>query len=362
MKTKHYILGALAILCLLGTGYYVWSLYDAYRKQVEVWNEVAKTTFDEALWIEVNKRASTPFYHYSSSPGGMTTLKRRIPDTVRVMTATGFRKFKIERYMYDHSLTPESEKRAMTGFLLTKYPLSVDTLVIRWDSLLVDKQIVAKKRIRYIYTDEDLQNDTAFTTRKGRVTDSLTVRYLGFRCEHELVGYVSYPFWLSFLSVSKWGFLLFPWCVWGLLFAIYNPLERLVQKIFVREKVVEKEVHVADVKIDEAKIFLLPDDSLLDSYSGILINGQFSKRLSPQSIILLKLFLRKESHFLSSIEIEQELWDGKGSADRLHKAIQRLRIDLKDVSSKIVIKNVNGSYELISPISSNKRESEGNKI
>lgn len=362
MKTKHYILGALAILCLLGTGYYVWSLYDAYRKQMEEWNEVAKTTFDEALWIEVNKRASTPFYHYSSSPGGMTTLKRRIPDTVRVMTATGFRKFKIERYKYDHSLTPETEKRAMTGFLLTKYPLSVDTLVIRWDSLLVDKQIVAKKRIRYIYTDEDLQNDTAFTRRKGRVTDSLTVRYLGFRCEHELVGYVSYPFWLSFLSVSKWGFLLFPWCVWGLLFAIYNPLERLVQKIFVREKVVEKEVHVADVKIDEAKIFLLPDDSLLDSYSGILINGQFSKRLSPQSIILLKLFLRKESHFLSSIEIEQELWDGKGSADRLHKAIQRLRIDLKDVSSKIVIKNVNGSYELISPISSNKRESEGNKI
>ena len=139
-------------------------------------------------------------------------------------------------------------------------------------------------------------------------------------------------------------------------------MERLVQKIFVREKVVEKEVHVADVKIDEAKIFLLPDDSLLDSYSGILINGQFSKRLSPQSIILLKLFLRKDSHFLSSIEIEQELWDGKGSADRLHKAIQRLRIDLKDVSSKIVIKNVNGSYELISPISSNKRESEGNKI
>lgn len=356
MKTKHYILGALAILCLLGTGYYVWSLYDAYRKQMEEWNEVAKATFDEALWIEVNKRASTPFYHYSSSPGGMTTLKRRIPDTVRVMTATGFRKFKIERYKYDHSLTPETEKRAMTGFLLTKYPLSVDTLVIRWDSLLVDKQIVAKKRIRYIYTDEDLQNDTAFTTRKGRVTDSLTVRYLGFRCEHELVGYVSYPFWLSFLSVSKWGFLLFPWCVWGLLFAIYNPLERLVQKIFVREKVVEKEVHVADVKIDEAKIFLLPDGSLFDTFTGILSKGEISRQLPPQSIILLKLFLQKENHHLSSSEIEQELWKGKGTIDQLHKAIQRLRAELKKVSSEIVIKNINGDYELKSPFSSEKNE------
>lgn len=362
MKQRTIILGIGALIALAVSGVYGLRLYGNYCRQVAEWNEVAKTTFDDALWMEVNMRSSAPFYHYSSGRQGVMSLERRIPDTVRVMTATGFRKFKIDRFRYDHSLIQETEKRAMTAFLLTKYPLFVDTLVMRWDSLLVNNQVLAKNRIRYIYTDEDLQNDTVFTAEREKFTDSLTVRYLGFRCEHELVGYVSYPFWLSFLSVSKWGFLLFPWCVWGLLFAIYNPLERLVQKIFVREKVVEKEVHVADVKIDEAKIFLLPDDSLLDSYSGILINGQFSKRLSPQSIILLKLFLRKESHFLSSIEIEQELWDGKGSADRLHKAIQRLRIDLKDVSSKIVIKNVNGSYELISPISSNKRESEGNKI
>ena len=349
MKIKYYILGVLAVLCLLGTGYYAWTLYDAYRKQVEEWNEVAKTTFDEALWIEVNKRASTPFYHYSSSPGGMTTLKRRIPDTVRVMTATGFRKFKIERYKYDHSLTPETEKRAMTGFLLTKYPLSVDTLVIRWDSLLVDKQIVAKKRIRYIYTDEDLQNDTAFTTRKGRVTDSLTVRYLGFRCEHELVGYVSYPFWLSFLSVSKWGFLLFPWCVWGLLFAIYNPLERLVQKIFVREKVVEKEVHVADVPIEKAKVYRLPDGTVFDTFAGTLVKGEMKTSLSPQSNILLKLFVRTSNYQVTAEEIDLRLWNGKGSKEQFRTAMSRLRKDLKEVLSPLVIQNEGGIYELKNP-------------
>ena len=133
---------------------------------------------------------------------------------------------------------------------------------------------------------------------------------------------------------------------------MYDPYYPKTKK-FIREKVVEKKIHVADVKIDEAKIFLLPDDSLLDSYSGTLTNGEFSKRLSPQSIILLKLFLRKDNHSLSSKEIEQELWEGKGSVDRLHKAIQRLRADLKNVSSKIVIKNVNGNYVLKSPISSN---------
>ena len=48
MKTKYYILGVLAALCLLGTAYYVWTLYDAYRKQVAEWNEGAKAAFEEA--------------------------------------------------------------------------------------------------------------------------------------------------------------------------------------------------------------------------------------------------------------------------------------------------------------------------
>ena len=356
MKTKHYILGALAILCLLGTGYYVWSLYDAYRKQMEEWNEVAKATFDEALWIEVNKRASIPFYHFSSSHGGMSTLQKRIPDTVRVMTPTGFRKFKIDRYKYDHSLIQETNKRASIGTLLNRFPLSVDSLGMYWDSLLVNNQVLAKNWVRYIYTDEDLFNDTVFSSSNEKSTDSLTVRYLGFRCEHELVGYVSYPFWLSSLSLMEWFLLLFPWGLFVLLVLYYSFLENFIQKKFFREKVIEREIHVADVKIDEAKVFLLPDGSLFDSFSGVLTKGELSKQLPPQSIILLKLFLQKENHCLSSIEIEQELWKGRGTVDQLHKAVQRLRAELKKVSSEIVIKNINGDYELKSPISSEKNE------
>lgn len=345
MKTKYYILGVLAVLCLLGTGYYAWTLYDAYRKQVEEWNEVAKTTFDEALWIEVNKRASTPFYHYSSSPGGMTTLKRRIPDTVRVMTATGFRKFKIERYKYDHSLTPETEKRAMTAFLLTKYPLFVDTLVMRWDSLLVNNQVLAKNRIRYIYTDEELQNDTVFTAKKGKTMDSLMVRYLGFRCEHELVGYVSYPFWLSFLSVTEWGFLLSSWWVWGLLFVFYAPMERFIKKKLVREK----EVHVADVPIEKAKVYRLPDETVFDTFAGTLVRGEEKTSLSPQSVNLLKLFVRTADFQATVEDIDSRLWYGKGSKEQLRSAIFRLRKDLKAVHSPLVIQNEGGIYELKNP-------------
>ena len=349
MKQRTVILGIGVLIALAVSGIYGMRLYGNYCRQVAEWNEVAKTTFDEALWIEVNKRSSISFYHASSSSGGMTTLQKRIPDTVRVMTPMGFRKFKIDRYKYDHSLIQETERRGLVGALLFISPLSVDTLAMRWDSLLVSNQVLAGNRIRYIYTDEDLQNDTAFAARKGRVADSLTVRYLGFRCEHELVGYVSYPFWLSLLSLSEWGFLMLPWCVWGLLFAFYVPMERFVRKKFVHEKVVEKEVHVADVPIEKAKIYQLPDGTVFDTFAGTLIRGEGKTSLSPQSVNLLKLFVRTSDYRATAEEIDSHLWNGKGSKEQLRNAITRLRKEMKAVLSTMTIQNEGGIYELKNP-------------
>ena len=74
--------------------------------------------------------------------------------------------------------------------------------------------------IRYIYTDWDLHNDTTYSVFEGGL-DSLTVNYLGFRCEHELTAFVSYPHWLSVLSTGEWFLWFLPWGVLGLLAAFY---------------------------------------------------------------------------------------------------------------------------------------------
>ena len=201
MKRKYYILGVLALLCLLGTGYYAWTLYVAYRKQVAEWNEGAKAAFEEALWMEVNKRAEVPMYHSSSEEGGVHTLKTRIPDSVSVMTMEGFRKYKIEKERYERSFIKETNQRAMLGALLNEYPLSIDTLASNWNKNLSVKEIPARYQIRYIYTDLDLNNDTIFSVVNNRLHyDSLSVNYLGFRCEHELTAFISYPYW--FLNFS----------------------------------------------------------------------------------------------------------------------------------------------------------------
>ena len=117
MKKRHYILGVLAALCLLGTGYYAWTLYDAHCKQVAEWNEGAKAAFEEALWVEVNKRADIPIYYYSSEEEGITTLKERIPDTVFVISPSGHRGYKVERERYEHSLIKETKGRTKLSTL-----------------------------------------------------------------------------------------------------------------------------------------------------------------------------------------------------------------------------------------------------
>ena len=353
MKRKYYILGTLALLCLLGTGYYVWTLYDAHCKQVAEWNEGAKAAFEEALWMEVNKRAEVPIYHSTSSKHGMESFNEILPDTIFITTSLGRKGYYIAPIRSERSFIKDKDKNMMLGALLYEYPLCLDTLAMHWNANLTSREIPAQSRIRYVYTDWDLQNDTVCSDSSNHLgLDSLTVSYLGFRCEHELTAYVSYPSWLHGLTRYDGCVLLLPWLFWLLLFICYPKLEVFVlrkvtnEKVIEKEVIVEKEIHVADVQINKADVYQLPDGSLFDSFSGTLVKDGISKQLPPQSVLLLKLFLRKDNHRLSTNEIEQELWNGQGSADKIHKAIQRLRSELKKSSSDLVVKNVNGDYEL----------------
>ncbi len=348
MKRKKIILSLLAALCLLGTGSYAWTQQQEYDEQVLAWKEEAKASFEEALWIEVDKRSEISFYHSSSDVKGVTSLKIQIPDSVSVMTVNGFKKYKIDRKKYDQSLAKETNLRANLSTLLNFYPLSVDTLAMYWDSLMAVKGIYLNNQICYVYTDLALQNDTTYSKKdySHRNKDSLTVKYMGFRCEHELTAYASYPNWLFRLSSVNWCWLLFPWIVFALVVVFFVPMGQFFQRKFVKEKVIEREVHVADVKIEKAQTFLLPDGSVFNSLESTLTKGGQQYRLSNQSAILLKLFLRKDNHRLASADIDQELWNGKGSTDQLYKAIQRLRVGLKKVTSELEIKNENGNYEL----------------
>jgi len=355
IKRKYYILGTLALLCLLGTGYYIGEIYNAHGRQVAEWNEGAKAAFEEALWMEVDKRSEIPIFHYSSEHPGMKTLNAKIPETVRMMTPEGFLTYKIERKKYDLSLIKDTERRGHLGALLEMYPLSIDTLLIQWDSLLANRQVPGRSLIRYIYTDWELRDDTICVPVDEKMvhSDSLITRYLGFRCEHELVGYVSHPSWLSGLSRSNWYWLIVIWGAFVILVISYSSIESLFQRKFVEEKIVEKEIYVADVHINKADVFRLPDGTLFDSFAKVLSKDGIQHNIQPQTASLLKLFLSKSDLKVTSEEICWGLWKAKREKDKLYSAIRRLRNDLKAVNSVLVVSCTDRVYELKSPISSN---------
>ena len=366
MKRKYCILGVFAVLCFLWTGYYAWTLYDAHRKQVAEWNEGAKAAFEEALWMEVNKRAEVPINSYSSGEHGITTLNAKIPDSVSVMTVEGFRKYKIDREKYDNSLIKETRQRVRLSTLFSKYQLSVDTLAFHWNNILSEKQIPVSNQLRYIYTDWKLQNDTVYSIADEQLShlDSLTVKYLGFRCEHELAAYVSYSYWTNCIIATDWCILLLPWILFVLLIFYYPQLktfakrkltyEKVIEKTVEVEKkiIVEKEIHVVDVQINKVGIFNLPDGTIFDSIVGTLTKEGVQQRLQPQSVSLLKLFLDNEDRQLTSEDICMKLWGDTSLSYRLHSAISRLRNDLKAIKSELFVTCSYGVYELKSTISS----------
>ena len=130
--------------------------------------------------------------------------------------------------------------------------------------------------------------------------------------------------------------------------------EKVIEKTVEVEKkiIVEKKIHLTNVKMDKAQVFELPGGTIFDAFAGTLERDGMKLRLQPQSISLLKLFLREENHRLTSDNICLKLWGDVSHTERLYSAIRRLRNDLKKVESELFIESSYGVYELKSPISS----------
>ena len=347
MQRKWYIFLLAILICLIVTGYNLWKLYGNYQSNVLLWKEETGTLFEKALLIELDKRGEIPVKIKSSGRAETSVLNESYPDTVVMAIGQKYYWFAIPKYKTENSLMKDMRRRTMQRILLEKYPISADTLIHVWDSLLIQKQIPFHVGVRCTYTDVEEKADTSFSPKNffSLAMDSLTVKYMGARCEYEFAGYVMVPALSKVLAIDDWLVLIVPWILLG---AIIRFRKVFLRKL-VTEKVIEKEIHLADVPLEKAKLYKLPDGILFDTLDCSLRKEDSVHNISPQSVNLLKLFLRKDFHQISAEEIDKELWNGKGSNDQLRNAIYRLRKDLKSAGSVLTIQNINGAYELKTP-------------
>lgn len=351
MKLKPIILGMFAVFCLLSTGYGVHRIHYEHSKRVSEWNEGAKAAFEEALEVEALKRVERFKIRYSKS------YREEIVGSVINLTFQNGKTYHVEYAKYENSLIKDRSARCLVGLLLSDYPLSVDRLALCWDSCLLAKQITGHKQIRYIHTDEDLNNDTVYSrTNNHTHLDSLTVKYLGGRYEHEFTAFFSCPYSLSDMLKGLVCMGGLPWFFFALLAWQYSKLERWICHKFVREQVkvvvqekiveVDKEIYVSDMSMDKVDVFRLPDGTMFHVSDKCLSKGGIRHSIQPQTACLLKLFLSKSEYQVTSAEICVALWQEEKEKSRLYMAVKRLRSDLNAVNSDLTIDCNGGTYEL----------------
>ena len=344
MMKKYLIPLIFTTVCLCITIGYVAHLHRNYEAQKVAWNQVAAETFREALLKEVEWRSKIPYYKSIVGASGVGPLKPQIPDSVVVVSGEfGWRVYRLQKERFKRQLLEGGELNSGISYLIGEYPISVDTLKHRWDSLL-NLPLKVATSIRYVMTDLGEQNDTAYANRESFVLpiDSSLVSYIGYRCEAEFVGCVRYPeAWTTWHPVT-WGWLFLPWMI-GILFLLYYKKGwTFIKRKFTKNKI----VHVADAPIADAKIYQLGYDAVYDVFSRTIQKGSAVSKLPPQSAILFLLFLRAPEHRVTVDEINQCLWNGQGSKEQLHSSVHRLRNELKFAPIELSIEYLGETYQL----------------
>lgn len=334
-------------VCTLVTGIYVYILYDNYKEQIPEWNALAKETFVEALNLEVQKRGNVVMSFISVNYPEVRTLETPFKSPVTLTSRYGTHDYEIPRVKFDNSLIKDTERRMLLSYVFEKHPLNADTLNILWNSLLVRKSVAANTGIRLSTTDLLKKTSTVYSSDSIKVLqgDSLLSRYIGFRCEVEATGFVSYNWWQALKVGPPIILLLLLWFCFFFLLLYYKQItsflrHKLVQKetvVCIHEKriIVERKMYLEE-EVGQTGLYELADGTILDSEKGILTNGEKTRQLRPQIIVLLKLFLRSKNYRLTAEEIDKELWQGRGNLNQLYAVIHRLRESLEGISSLVV--------------------------
>lgn len=351
MKKKFVWTGI--IVCLIVTGIHLSMLWHNYQWKVVMWNTVAQETFKETLIQKIEQLGDTPILFYQG-PSTTKTLNESFPDSVTIESEQGKRSYQIPETKFTHRLFNEERKNAILSVLLEEHPLHPDTLVQRWDSLLVQKGVSATIGVRLSTTDLLEQTSVTYSHGNEKVSpaDSLLSCYMGFRCEVEATGYTSYPFW----QVVGWKrsiLLLLPWLGFCLVFLFYKKLILFYSHKFVKEKTIIIEKPVQVVNPADSPIYQLEEGVLFDTLQRTLTKGTQVQSLAPQVAILLKLFLQAKDCRLTEEEIYNNIWNGAGNSNKLYVLIRRLRQSLEGISTWVICCE-NGAYYLRKPHSPEK--------
>lgn len=353
MKLQHTkILWIKVMVYLLFTAICIFSMYKSKRSE---WTDKARTTFKEALIKEIQKR-DTLSLPYSNNWNIISAIIEKSPGKVTMVSEKGEREYNIPSARFDNSIVKSGTQRSLLSMLLEEAPLNADSLCEGWGNLLSLSGIPLTVYTRISVSDwqENIVSSHSANFQEQSLTDSLLSCYIGYRCEVEATGYLSFSYW-SVFDVWNIVILCLLFIFVELLFSIFERLWRWWKCIAVSRTpiIIEGDNIVIPARGVFPHIYQLEEYVFFDTERMSLINEETVFKLTPQQAALFELFLQAENHTLSTTEISDQMWpDGSGTSERIYTLIRRLRKSLAGITALEVI-FVNSGYHLKFPISSN---------
>lgn len=357
MKRRIKIIVSL-VAALLAAGIVACILYG---KRVGEWRQVADHTLRNAIKKEVNKRVlelgeNIP---YSSHGNYKTLVESDFPLTVEFTTEQGNKQYTIKWKESQRNIAKDRDTRTKHTVLFLNHPLSPDTLSRNWNDSLRLAGFSGKGLLRVCTLDMNSGERHcmyAGDSLEVAQADSLLQLNIGYVCEIEVAGFLSYHWWQVY-AVADWGILLFLllcgivvallWCKLSVLRERYFVKTVEVEKVVEKVIEVEKPVMVATMELSQATCYQLPDGTLFDRVHHVLKKGSKQKTLTAQDCTLLWLLVEAKDEGVAIERLKETLWSSKiDSNNAVYANISRLRKNLEGISS-LSIKNAHGYYHLI---------------
>ncbi len=330
--------------------------YILYGKRVDEWRQVACSTLKNAVNTEIEERAqvadSLPMY----TQGYYRPLAESdFPQVIDITTEQGKRQYTLTWEKFQRNVTQDPDMRVWHSMLFLKHPLSPDTLSRDWNDSLRLAGFSGKGllRVRTLDVESDARHCVCTGDSLEVIqADSLHQLNMGYVCETEVTGFLSYRWWQVY-AVTDWVILLLLLLSGGSLSLLWRKVPAIKERYFTKtievEKVVEveKTVMVADVELFRATCCRLPDGTLFDRARRVLKKGDKQEKLAAQDCMFLWLLVEAKDEGVSMERLKEAIWSSKvESNNALYVNASRLRKSLGEIST-LTIENAHGRYRLV---------------
>lgn len=342
-RRKIILSGFFVMIGLILTCFIGYHFYYVAQGRYEVYRGAVKEVLEEAILLEINKRDTLNIPYYGNISSNRPKDQSKSQRKLSMLAEKGKLELVVSESKFKNNVIDNAMISGLHSFLLSHNPMNVDTLYRQVQNLLPTSMINRGHlwiRLNHIGINKVQTTTYAPDSMSVQQADSLCSRYIGYQSEWEVSAFTTLA-WPRLLTIKEWSLCVAVLLLWMIVCACRKLLYGLVDRLFIREEVVKKEVEktvikaipVKTVEVDiDTSVYQLREGIYFDAEKRELFTVSDRIKLVPRSAEILQLLLENPQHICSKQELKNRFWPDEVPANlsnRLSNAIYKLNKELK---------------------------------